>query len=249
MLLTLREITVGFGVPPILDRVSLTVEERERIAVVGRNGAGKSTLLNIAAGCLLEDSGEIIRAQGLRTGHLPQTVPAGLRGTVFEVVAAGLGPVGAAAAAVRRLSARRERTAEESRALEEAQAVIDRLGGWEVDRRIETITSRLLLEPAAEFAAGDLLQLAVIADEKARAEGACDRLYDAEFLQAAGHKPRLLRGKREHPHDVIEGRRGGMAVLVHSDGGHKQMGLGVEIPAFCFHEPPGADGFGRRLLP
>ncbi|HVA51800.1 MAG TPA: ATP-binding cassette domain-containing protein [Pirellulales bacterium] len=93
-LLTLREISLDFGGPPLLDRVDWTVDRGERICLLGRNGEGKSTLLKLIAGELLPDAGEIVRPQSLRVARLPQEVPQGAGGSVFEEVAAGLRAAG-----------------------------------------------------------------------------------------------------------------------------------------------------------
>jgi len=95
-LLDLKDLSLSLGGPPILDRVRLRVAKGERISLVGRNGAGKSTLLRILAGSVLPDSGEIIRAPGLKVGLLPQEVPPEMVGCVRDIVHAGFAAVGVA---------------------------------------------------------------------------------------------------------------------------------------------------------
>ncbi len=56
----------------ILDGVSLSLENGERVGVVGRNGAGKSTLLKILAGMVAPDGGDVALARGARAGYLHQ---------------------------------------------------------------------------------------------------------------------------------------------------------------------------------
>lgn len=75
-LLSLKDVSLAFGGPPVLDRVSLSVTRGIRAALTGRNGEGKSTLLKVIAGELESDTGEIVRAPGLRTVYVPQSVPA-----------------------------------------------------------------------------------------------------------------------------------------------------------------------------
>ncbi|HAL00978.1 MAG TPA: hypothetical protein DCP50_08420, partial [Exiguobacterium sp.] len=60
ILLQVNQLSKSFGVEPILENIKLEVQERDRIALVGRNGAGKSTLLKIIAGELSHDSGDIM---------------------------------------------------------------------------------------------------------------------------------------------------------------------------------------------
>ncbi len=89
-LITLREVSVQYGGPPVLDRVSLSIEPGERACVTGRNGEGKSTLLRLVAGTLQPDSGEIVRQPDLRVAFLTQDVPGDLAGTVSDIVDRGL---------------------------------------------------------------------------------------------------------------------------------------------------------------
>lgn len=55
----LRDLTMRWGPRPVLDRVSLTMQPGERIAVVGPSGAGKSTVLRLLAGLQLPTDGEL----------------------------------------------------------------------------------------------------------------------------------------------------------------------------------------------
>ena len=75
-LLSLKDVSLAFGGPAVLDKVSLSVSKGLRAALTGRNGEGKSTLLKVIAGELEADTGEIVRAPGLRTVYVSQSVPA-----------------------------------------------------------------------------------------------------------------------------------------------------------------------------
>src|SRR5258708_39758961 len=93
-LLSLRDVSLAFGGPQILDHVDWQVERGERVCLLGRNGEGKSTLLKLIDGELSPDEGEIIRQQGLRIARLPQEVPEGASGSGFHEVAEGGGEAG-----------------------------------------------------------------------------------------------------------------------------------------------------------
>ncbi|MBT7552065.1 MAG: ATP-binding cassette domain-containing protein, partial [Gemmatimonadetes bacterium] len=69
-LINLRNATIAFGGPPILADISLRIERDERVCLYGRNGEGKSTLLKMLNGEIAPDSGELARANGLRTAYL-----------------------------------------------------------------------------------------------------------------------------------------------------------------------------------
>ena len=75
-LLSLKDVTLAFGGPAVLDRVSLSVSRGLRAALTGRNGEGKSTLLKVIAGLREPDAGEIVRAPGLKVAYVDQEVGA-----------------------------------------------------------------------------------------------------------------------------------------------------------------------------
>ncbi len=83
-ILSLNQVSLAFGGPLLLDKVSLQIESGDRICLLGRNGAGKSTLLHLINGDLPPDSGDIIRSQGLHTAYVPQEFPADWSGTIRE---------------------------------------------------------------------------------------------------------------------------------------------------------------------
>ena len=74
-LMSLKDVSLAFGGPAVLDNVSLSVTRGLRAALTGRNGEGKSTLMKVIAGELAPDAGEIVRAPGLKTIYVSQEVP------------------------------------------------------------------------------------------------------------------------------------------------------------------------------
>ena len=93
-LISLQEVSLGFGGPLLLENINLQIERGEWVGLLGRNGAGKSTLLKLVNGDLLPDRGIVSRQQNLRLAYLPQEVPQGLAGTVAQIVAGGLAAAG-----------------------------------------------------------------------------------------------------------------------------------------------------------
>jgi len=152
-LLALRNIQLAFGGPPLLEGVNLQIEEGDRLCLLGRNGTGKSTLLKILAGDLPPDTGEIIRQQGLRTAVVTQESPPNLTGTVFDVVAGGMGDAANLLAEYHHVSIRlaTERCDELLKTLEQLHKSLEDSGGWSLHQEVERVLGRLDLDPEAEF--------------------------------------------------------------------------------------------------
>ncbi|WP_164472791.1 ABC-F family ATP-binding cassette domain-containing protein [Cohnella candidum] len=93
MLLQASGIHKYYGTVPVLTGVSIQVNERDRIGLVGVNGAGKSTFLRILAGELQADNGSVSKAKELRIGYLAQN--GGLQGhrTLIEEMTSAFGPL------------------------------------------------------------------------------------------------------------------------------------------------------------
>ena len=71
-LLTLDDVAVGYGGPPILRGIDLRLDPDDRIALLGANGNGKSTLAKLLSGQLQPETGELNRSAGLRIGFFAQ---------------------------------------------------------------------------------------------------------------------------------------------------------------------------------
>jgi ATP-binding cassette subfamily F protein 3 len=72
MLLQASNLSKSYGVQSVLSNITLQVQERDRIGLVGVNGAGKSTFLQIISGEMSYDSGDIFKAKETRIGYLAQ---------------------------------------------------------------------------------------------------------------------------------------------------------------------------------
>ncbi|MFZ2299911.1 MAG: ABC-F family ATP-binding cassette domain-containing protein [Candidatus Moraniibacteriota bacterium] len=92
-MLTLKNIRKIYGTQRVLEKVSFSVGEGQKIALVGQNGAGKSTLLRIIAGLEQPDRGEILKPNRVLIGYLPQETIAESGETVIGYLRrmAGLG--------------------------------------------------------------------------------------------------------------------------------------------------------------
>ncbi|MDQ7072379.1 MAG: ATP-binding cassette domain-containing protein [Gammaproteobacteria bacterium] len=153
-LLSLKQLTVSFGGPNLLDKVDFQLDRGERVCLVGRNGAGKSTLMKVIAGEITPDSGEII-GQGLNIARLEQEVPDGTDGTVFDVVAQGLGDIAPLLIQYHHVIHQLATDSSEKvlAALEKAQHELEAVDGWSVEQKVEAVLSRLSLDADIEFSA------------------------------------------------------------------------------------------------
>jgi len=151
-LLSLKQLTVSFGGPNLLDKVEFQLDRGERVCLVGRNGAGKSTLMKVIAGEVKQDSGEII-GQSLNIARLEQEVPAGTDGSVFDVVAQGLGDIAPLLIEYHHVIHQLETDSSEKvlAALEKAQHELEAVDGWSVEQKVEAVISRLSLDPDTDF--------------------------------------------------------------------------------------------------
>ena len=165
-LLSLRNVSLAYGQPPLLEGVSFELDKGERACLIGRNGTGKSTLLRILAGEAHPDSGEVWLRDGMTVARLTQEVPEGLAGRVFDLVAGGLGELGDLVREYHDLSHRLEGggagemggetasagTADLLERLARVQHQLEAAGGWEIEQRTERTLSRLELDAEADFA-------------------------------------------------------------------------------------------------
>ncbi|MFA5088453.1 MAG: ATP-binding cassette domain-containing protein, partial [Candidatus Omnitrophota bacterium] len=152
-LISLQEISLAFGGPLIFDKLSLHLESGERVALLGRNGAGKTTLMKLIAGDLGPDDGEVVRQQGIDITHLPQEIPAGMEGNVFDIVAAGLGPRGELLKDFHHISHRlhTEHTPELLRRLDRVQEELTRTESWDIHNQVECVIAQMKLDPETDF--------------------------------------------------------------------------------------------------
>ena len=145
-LLCYRNLSVSYGGPLLLDDAGITIEKKERICLLGRNGEGKSTLLRILADQISPDEGEFERLPDLRVAKLDQEIPKGIEGTVFDVVARGLGEsadlLRAYNRAVQELSEKPE-DGEKSKAVDRLQEELDQSDGWSLDHRVASVIDRV----------------------------------------------------------------------------------------------------------
>ncbi|OTG90055.1 ATP-binding cassette domain-containing protein [Acinetobacter sp. ANC 3813] len=150
--ITLRDVQLAFGGPFLLDGANFSLERGERVCLIGRNGEGKSTLLKLIEGSLLPDSGEVSLQNGITISMLAQDVPMD-SGKVADIVADGAGE----ASEVLRAYHEASDTCvlgdmDACDRMGNLQHKMDQLDGWALETKVNSILSKMGLDPEADLA-------------------------------------------------------------------------------------------------
>ncbi len=158
-MLTLKNIRKYYGIYRVLDKVSFSLGEGQKVALVGQNGVGKSTLLKIAAGLESADKGDRFVPNRALVGYLPQETDILPKETLIGYLRrmAGL-------AELEKEMKRLEKHLDEEAVLSEYELVTadyERLGGYDFERRAMRVLEGLFLShiglerPLAELSGGE----------------------------------------------------------------------------------------------
>ncbi len=129
VILTAMDLSLHYGEQVILDEASLSVHEGDRIGLVGRNGAGKSSFLKIICGVMAPDEGEVAKKKELSIGYLSQEFTLDESGNVYENILEG-------AEKIVKLVEEYENTPFDSEKRSILEEKINRVDGWNLDKRI-----------------------------------------------------------------------------------------------------------------
>ena len=151
-LIQLQRVDFSIGGPLLLEHVDLSIEANERVCIVGRNGEGKSTLMKLIAGELHADDGEVRVQNGVVIARMAQEVPQDTAGNVFDVVSEGLGDLGHLLARYHHLL-HELHTQADFDALGDVQSQIEAQHGWDLDRRVTEVLTKLELPAETDFSA------------------------------------------------------------------------------------------------
>jgi ATP-binding cassette subfamily F protein uup len=140
-LITLLDAQLAFGHVALLDHADFSLEEHERIGLIGRNGSGKSSLLKILAGLEQPDDGRLLLRQDLQIAYVPQEPLIDAQHSVSEAVSAGLASV--------RQWIEDYLEGRPGVDLDGLQSLIEAHDGWNWEQRVQETLQRLQLDGQA----------------------------------------------------------------------------------------------------
>jgi ATP-binding cassette subfamily F protein uup len=133
-LITATQLHLAFGHVDLLDRTDFSLEENERVGLIGRNGTGKSSLLKILAGLQTADDGLLQQQRDLKVAYVPQEPELDASLTIAQSVRLGLRKVDEM---LEQLS-----TCQDPDQLHELHTHIEMANGWNLDGRVDETLSR-----------------------------------------------------------------------------------------------------------
>ncbi len=140
----LDNVSLHYGEQVLLEKVNFTIQEKERLCLVGRNGAGKSSLIKLLLKQNLPDGGAIRIDDTTRVAELPQTLPAADDRLVMDVVLSGKEQVGKWLHDYHELSMIAQTDAHMKK-LEKLQHNIEAQDGWLLQQKADAIIEKLNL--------------------------------------------------------------------------------------------------------
>lgn len=145
-IIRLENVSLAYGLKPLLDEVDFAIEREQRLCLLGRNGEGKSSLMRLLMKESEPDSGSIIFDKNINIGFLPQDLPDADDQKAFDVVAQGLPKMGSLLSEYHALI---DSASDDLDKLERLQNEIELHGGWSFDSKVMHILKRFNINPEA----------------------------------------------------------------------------------------------------
>ncbi len=137
---------LAFGTHVLLDHANFSLEMGERVCLIGRNGTGKTTLMRLIQGEMQADEGDIRKKDGLLVSSLSQEIPHDARGSVFDIVASGLGNAAKLLQDYNHVLHDVANGDEQAlKRMESIQHDLEAVDGWSLVQRVESTISKLML--------------------------------------------------------------------------------------------------------
>ena len=154
-IVSLENVSKNYGFKPLFEGVTLGLEEKDKIGIIGANGSGKSTLLKVIAGLEEPDTGRVVRAKGKSLAFLAQNPQFDDSLTVLETIFASSG-------GVMRTILEYETACHDLAAGNDSPKLLERVaelqhelemnGGWEIETNARTVLSQLAINDTSALA-------------------------------------------------------------------------------------------------
>ena len=144
-LFVISDAQLAYGHVDLLANTSFSLEEGERVGLIGRNGAGKSSFLKIIAELEKPDSGVIQKQQGIKIAYVAQEPIFLSTDSVFDTVAKGLEEIKDFRAEYEDLSMQ-EWTDDVQHRMDQLYGLIDANQGWAWEQKIDEVLHQLHLD-------------------------------------------------------------------------------------------------------
>lgn len=145
-IVSLENVSKNYGFRPLFEGVTIGLENRDKIGIIGANGSGKSTLLKIIAGIEVPDTGRVVRAKGKTLAFLSQNPPYEENLTVLETIFASSSGV---MRTIRDYEvvchdvAAGKNDAVTMRRMSDLQHELEMNGGWDIEANARAVLTRL----------------------------------------------------------------------------------------------------------
>ena len=145
-IVSLENVSKNYGFKPLFENVTLGLDDRDKIGIIGANGSGKTTLLRIIAGLETPDSGRVIRAKGKSLAYLSQNPLYDENRSVLETIFASSSGVMQTIRdyedVCHELAAGIDDAATLTR-MSDLQHELEMNGGWEIETNARSVLTRL----------------------------------------------------------------------------------------------------------
>jgi len=154
--LSLENVSKDYGFKPLFQNVTIGLEARDKIGIIGANGSGKTTLLRVIAGAEATDTGRVVRAGGKTLAFLSQNPQFDDNATVLEMIFAASGGVMKQLqdyeAACHDLAVQGGTDQKLFDRISALQHELETNGGWEIETNARMILTRLgILDTSAKM--------------------------------------------------------------------------------------------------
>lgn len=146
MIITIENFSKSYGEKQLFKAVNFSMEEGDKVGIVGVNGTGKSTFLKAVAGIVSPDEGSMVTRKGLRVEYLAQDKVFEPENTVLMEVFRGMTPLMQALRGYELALAESAKRPDDKTALQEitrCSAKIDELDGWQLESAAKTVLTKL----------------------------------------------------------------------------------------------------------